>query len=198
MHSRRVLEEIQDTAATLRQVSSMGFESLRPILHEFGLSEVGTLGELSARVTSALEGKIKATAEGGGLSKFGENAVRMIFGAADKVKTEFDAICGEKMGESGRLCDMILWWQEPREDVDKETTKNNPWAIFIEEYLRFGSFTPRWIMLHCLRSSYFHASSLILILSISGQRWRFKLHRNGRYAAPDGPAGASAIDGHRA
>lgn len=63
----------------------MGFDSLRPILNECGLSEVGTLGELSARVASALEGRIKATAEGGGLSKFGKKAARMIFRAADKV-----------------------------------------------------------------------------------------------------------------
>lgn len=66
----------------------MGFDDLRPMLAKYGLSEVGTLGELSARVTSTLEGRVKATAEGGGLSKFGEKAARMIFRAADKVLCE--------------------------------------------------------------------------------------------------------------
>lgn len=63
----------------------MGFDGLRPILTKQGLSDVGTLGEVSARVTTALEGKIKADGEGGGLSKFGETAARMLFRMCDKV-----------------------------------------------------------------------------------------------------------------
>lgn len=80
-----VLEEIQNTSAVLEQVPSMGFDALRPILAEHGLSDVGTLGEVLARATTALEGKIKAAGEGGGLSKFGEKAARMLFRMCDKV-----------------------------------------------------------------------------------------------------------------
>lgn len=66
----------------------MGFDTLKPILEECGRSDVGTLGELSARATSALEERIKAAAEGGALSKFGEKAARLIFRMADKVMTK--------------------------------------------------------------------------------------------------------------
>lgn len=64
----------------------MGFDRLRPLLAAHGLSEEGTLAELRERLTSALEGCVRASAEGGGLSRFGEAAARMIFRRADKVR----------------------------------------------------------------------------------------------------------------
>lgn len=64
----------------------MSFDRLRPVLAKHGLSEVGTLADLSARVTRALEGRIKGAAGGGALSKFGERAARMLFRSADKVR----------------------------------------------------------------------------------------------------------------
>lgn len=66
----------------------MGFDRLRPVLADHGLSEVGTLAELSARASKALEGRVRAVAAGGGLSKFGERAVRMLFRMVDKVGNE--------------------------------------------------------------------------------------------------------------
>lgn len=80
------MEEIQTTSDLLEQVPTMGFDRLRPILAKHGLSEVGTLGELSIRTAKALKGRIKAAAGGGGLSKFGENAARVLFRMADKAR----------------------------------------------------------------------------------------------------------------
>lgn len=80
-----MIEETQATSELLRQVSSLSFDRLRPILEKHGLSEVGTLGEVAARAAKVLEGKIKAAAGGGGLSKFGERAARILFRMADKV-----------------------------------------------------------------------------------------------------------------
>lgn len=53
-----VLEDIQSTSRLLEQVSSMGFDSLRPVLTDHGLSEVGTLAELKSRASKALEGRL--------------------------------------------------------------------------------------------------------------------------------------------
>lgn len=64
----------------------MSFDRLRPILTKHGLSEVGTLAELSTRASRALAGRVKAAGAGGGLSRFGERAARMLFRMADKVK----------------------------------------------------------------------------------------------------------------
>lgn len=64
----------------------MSFDRLRPVLAKHGLSEVGTLADLSARVTRALEKRIKGAAGGGALSKFGERAARMLFRMSDKVR----------------------------------------------------------------------------------------------------------------
>lgn len=64
----------------------MSFDGLRPILAKNGLSEVGTLGELSSRAAKVLEGRIKAVAGGGVLSKFGEKAARILFRMADRVR----------------------------------------------------------------------------------------------------------------
>ncbi|CAM9478757.1 unnamed protein product [Ectocarpus sp. 4 AP-2014] len=83
-YAREVLEGIEQASELLEQVPSMSFDRLRPVLAKHGLSEVGTLADLSARVTRALEGKIKGAAGGGALSKFGERAARMLFRAADK------------------------------------------------------------------------------------------------------------------
>eukprot|EP00903_Cladosiphon_okamuranus_P017392 g16020.t2 len=83
-YARMVLEDIESTSRLLEQVSKMGFDSLRPVLADHGLSEVGTLAELKARASKALEGRIKASAAGGGLSRFGERAARMLFRMADK------------------------------------------------------------------------------------------------------------------
>lgn len=84
-YDRTVLEDIQATSDLLRQVPSMSFDRLRPVLAKHGLSEVGTLAELSARASKALEGRVRAVAAGGGLSGFGERAVRMLFRMVDKV-----------------------------------------------------------------------------------------------------------------
>ncbi|CAM9771530.1 unnamed protein product [Ectocarpus sp. 6 AP-2014] len=83
-YAREVLKEIERASELLEQVPSMSFDRLRPVLAKHGLSEVGTLADLSARVTRALEGRIKGAAGGGALSKFGERAARMLFRAADK------------------------------------------------------------------------------------------------------------------
>eukprot|EP00752_Nemacystus_decipiens_P007697 g6880.t1 len=83
-YARMVLEDIQSTSRLLEQVPTMGFNSLRPVIIDHGLSEVGTLAELKARASKALEGRIKASAAGGGLSRFGERAARMLFRMADK------------------------------------------------------------------------------------------------------------------
>ncbi|CAM9135722.1 unnamed protein product [Ectocarpus sp. 12 AP-2014] len=83
-YAREVLEEIEQASELLEQVPSMSFDRLRPVLAKHGLSEVGTLADLSARVTRALEGRIKGAAGGGALSNFGERAARMLFRAADK------------------------------------------------------------------------------------------------------------------
>lgn len=83
---RTVLEDIQATSDLLRQVPSMSFDRLRPILSKHGLSEVGNLADLSARASKVLEGRVRASAAGGGLSKFGERAARMLFRMVDKVK----------------------------------------------------------------------------------------------------------------
>ncbi|MEO0374007.1 MAG: hypothetical protein AAF329_05145 [Cyanobacteria bacterium P01_A01_bin.17] len=66
----------------------MSFDRLRPVLAEHGLSEVGTLADLSTRASRALAGRVKAMAAGGGLSKFGERAARMLFRMADKVSEQ--------------------------------------------------------------------------------------------------------------
>lgn len=86
MHDRGVLKEIQTLSDLLGQVPSMSFDGLRPILTKNGLSEVGTLAELSSRAAKALEGGIKAAAGGGGLSKFGERAARILFRMSDRVR----------------------------------------------------------------------------------------------------------------
>lgn len=52
-----VLEDIECTSQLLEQVSKMGFDGLRPVLADHGLSEVGTLAELKARASKALEGR---------------------------------------------------------------------------------------------------------------------------------------------
>ena len=83
--SRRVIKEIQANSSILGKVPSMTLKQLQPILKKHGLSDVGTLGELISRTTKLLEGKIKASAEAGELSKFGENAVRILFRMSDKV-----------------------------------------------------------------------------------------------------------------
>ena len=83
---REVLEEIRTLSDLLGQVPSMSFDGLRPILAKNGLSEVGTLGELSSRAAKVLEGRIKAAAGGGGLSNFGERAARILFRMADRVR----------------------------------------------------------------------------------------------------------------
>lgn len=83
---RTVLEDIQATSDLMRQVPSMSFNRLRPVLAKHGLSEVGTLADLSARVSKVLEGRVRASAAGGGLSKFGERAARKLFRMMDKVE----------------------------------------------------------------------------------------------------------------
>lgn len=83
---REVLEEIEQASELLEQVPSMSFDRLRPVLAKHGLSEVGTLADLSARVTRVLEQRIKGAAGGGGLSKFGERAARVLFRMVDKVR----------------------------------------------------------------------------------------------------------------
>ncbi|CAM9355835.1 unnamed protein product [Ectocarpus fasciculatus] len=83
-YAREVLKEIEQASELLEQVPSMSFDRLRPVLAKHGLSEVGTLADLSARVTRVLEQRIKGAAGGGGLSKFGERAARMLFRMADK------------------------------------------------------------------------------------------------------------------
>ncbi|CAN0055726.1 unnamed protein product [Scytosiphon promiscuus] len=83
-YARMVLEDIQTNSELLRQIPSMSFDRLRPVLAQHGLSEVGTLAELSARASRALEGRVKAAGAGGGLSRFGERAARMLFRMADK------------------------------------------------------------------------------------------------------------------
>lgn len=61
---RIVLEDIQSTSRLLKQVSTMGFDSLRPVLADNGLSEVGTLAELKARASKALEGRCASGCRG--------------------------------------------------------------------------------------------------------------------------------------
>lgn len=96
--TRAVVDEVQTNSALLEEVPSMGFDRLRPLLAAHGLSEEGTLAELRERLTSALEGCVKASAEGGRLSRFGEAAARMIFRRADKVgeRTRFRHSAGKR------------------------------------------------------------------------------------------------------
>lgn len=115
------MEHIQAASDLLAQVPSMGFDRLRPVLQQHGLSEVGTLGELSARVTKVLEGKIKAAGEGGGLSKFGERAARMLFRMADKVSPSVDkgktgkggCVFSDTLFSRARLVQFLIGMSEP-------------------------------------------------------------------------------------
>lgn len=52
-----VLEDIEATSRLLEQVPAMGFDSLRPVIADHGLSGVGTLAELKARSSKALGGR---------------------------------------------------------------------------------------------------------------------------------------------
>ena len=51
------MEDIQSTSRLREQVPTMGFDRLRPVIADHGLSEVGTLAELKARVSKALAGR---------------------------------------------------------------------------------------------------------------------------------------------
>ncbi|CAB1116155.1 unnamed protein product [Ectocarpus sp. CCAP 1310/34] len=101
-YAREVLEEIEQASELLEQVPSMSFDRLRPVLAKHGLSEVGTLADLSARVTRALEGRIKGAAGGGALSKFGERAARMLFRAAGKVGS-LNSLLGVNLSAVGQV-----------------------------------------------------------------------------------------------
>lgn len=82
---RNVVQEIQATSTLLDEIPGLSFEQLRLILKGHGLSDVGTFSELIPRTVKLLERKIKATAEGGALSKFGDRAARILFRKYDKV-----------------------------------------------------------------------------------------------------------------
>ncbi|CAM9614864.1 unnamed protein product, partial [Discosporangium mesarthrocarpum] len=83
MFARNIITEIQRLSALSEEVPRMGFDCLKTLLKEQGLSDVGTLGELSARAKGALDSLIQRVGYGT-MSRFGERAARQLFCSADK------------------------------------------------------------------------------------------------------------------